>query len=123
MAWHSDQRQYLASAGSRIGCAKEKGGPEGPPKNRPENRGLLENAHIICVADEAHLLDVRLLSDGKHFVHQFVARGGFWLQVKLRDRVHLLRRIQISPKLRLGHRRAVPQDLAAMGHVYDILDR
>src|SRR5262249_16215061 len=60
-----------------------------PAGNRPlfpaEIR--LEDAHIIFVADEAHLLDVRLLGDRQNAIDQLVARRRIGLQVKLRNRI------------------------------------
>src|SRR6185369_3669573 len=85
--------------------------PKEPPIQSP---GLndLEDAHIIFVADEAHFLDVGPLRDGKHLIDQLIAGGGVRLQVKLRNRIHLLRDIDILPKLVERNGIAVPKDLA-----------
>ena len=68
--------------------------PDGAALTLPQTFAL-EDVHIIFVADEAHLLDVRSLGDGQHLVDRLVASGRVRLEVELRDRVHLLRRIEI----------------------------
>ena len=88
------------------GLHKRKGRlPKGPPFRSSSALCALEDAHIIFVADEAHLLDVGLLGDGEHFIDHFVPGGRVRLQVKLRNRAHLLRRIEILAKLRHRDRR------------------
>src|SRR6478672_12135417 len=57
-----------------------------------QNARALENAHVIFVADEPHLLHVGLLGDGENLVDDLIAGRGIGLEVKFRDRVHLLRR-------------------------------
>ena len=88
-------------------------------KGRPRRTALFPNVgepalefHVGFVADEPHLLDMGLLGDRKHFVDQLVARFRLRLQVKLGNRVHLLRDVEILAQLFLADRRAVPQDLA-----------
>ena len=63
------------------------------------------------------------LGDGEHFVDQLVPRRRVRLQVKFRDRVHLLRDFQIIFKLVLADRAAIPRDLALSRHSNGVLER
>src|SRR5579864_1715095 len=68
--------------------AKKRAARKGPPLRSWKRPDDLEYVHVILIADEAHLLDMRPLGHGEHLVDDFVAGGRVRLQVKLRDRIH-----------------------------------
>src|SRR5437588_13132049 len=85
-----------------------------PPLNFSTGNEPLEDVHIIFVADETHFLDVRLLGDGEHLVDHLVPRRCIGLEVKFRNWVHLLRRIEILPQLSLRKGLHIPQYLISL---------
>src|SRR5690349_8652550 len=88
----------------------EKGGSR---RNRPEvflGRAL-EDVLVIFVSDEAHFLDVCALRDRENLVDDLIASSSIRLQVKFRDRIHLLGYVEVLAQLLLRDRIAVPGDL------------
>ena len=100
----------------------KKGGPLGPP-NLVSSRRALEDRHIGFVADEPHLRHLRLLGHRQHLIDHHVASFRLGLQVEFRDRVHLLRHVQILAQLDQVYRRAVPQHRATLRDDDLVLDR
>src|SRR5215218_7823075 len=83
----------MAEGSAPVGSETKKAAPAGAALLPLQRLSALENALVIFVADKAHFLDMRLLGHSKHLVDDLVTRGRVWLQVELRDRVHLLRRV------------------------------
>src|SRR4051794_15767141 len=93
---------------SGVRRATKKGGPpDRPPSSRRSDPRSLVTG-VTFVTHETHLGDVRALRDGEHLVHDFIASLRIRLEMKLRNRVHLLGLVKILAEHRHIDRRAVP---------------